>query len=390
MIFVTRGLRRRAFQILEEGSFAGLAGRLFQTGMILIIVLSLVALIIATDRYGGDTMSPVTWAIEAVAFTAFLSDLVARIWVAPEEPTCIGMSPTVARSRYLMSLRGVIDMVALLPFVLSLTALAEPKIILALALTRCLKVVHFSPSFRMLLNAVRLESRALLACLGFAVSASVIAGGVIHAAEGKSQPDEFGSLLGCIVWAMEALVSASSLDGTPASPVGKLVAISLSAFGFLMLAVSMGIVAAALQTTFKNRNFIVTSTMVSRVPLFSDLNAHEIEELVHTLDSINFRAGELIFRKGDPGDRMFFIMQGQVQVELPSGPQVLGPESFFGEMALITGEQRSATIRALSPTRTVAMGRTKLSAIMDRRPSIRARIEEAVASRRNAGLADIG
>lgn len=77
----------------------------------------------------------------------------------------------------------------------------------------------------------------------------------------------------------------------------------------------------------------------------------------------HFTAGETIFQKGDPGDAMCVIIRGQVRIVLPSegGDEALiatmDDGDFFGEMSLIDGQPRSATIIATQPTDTVVVRR---------------------------------
>ena len=65
-----------------------------------------------------------------------------------------------------------------------------------------------------------------------------------------------------------------------------------------------------------------------------------------------FPAGQTIFSKGDRGDMMYVIMDGQVEIDVPNGlVEILQPGEFFGEMALIDSHSRSATAKAKSDCR---------------------------------------
>ena len=94
--------------------------------------------------------------------------------------------------------------------------------------------------------------------------------------------------------------------------------------------------------------------VLQRSPLFEMLSPSELELAAEMSRPRRFAAGEVIFEEGDLGDSLFVIGGGEVEVlrkneqgELKA-LQKLGPPAFFGEMALIDKEYRSATVRAVS------------------------------------------
>jgi len=94
---------------------------------------------------------------------------------------------------------------------------------------------------------------------------------------------------------------------------------------------------------------------LSQIPFFTPLKAKEREELAARIQSFFYGTGETIIRQGDEGDSLFFIQSGEVEVMIgdvhsgrPRRVALLGGGDFFGEMSLMTGERRSATIRTLT------------------------------------------
>ncbi|HXG64913.1 MAG TPA: mechanosensitive ion channel family protein [Blastocatellia bacterium] len=93
--------------------------------------------------------------------------------------------------------------------------------------------------------------------------------------------------------------------------------------------------------------------IIRQVSIFEPLGDHEKEEVARSLVRYVYAPGEMILRSGDQGNSMFIVHRGRVEVQLPSDngkPQqlaVLGPGDFFGEMALFTGEPRTADVSAL-------------------------------------------
>lgn len=90
-------------------------------------------------------------------------------------------------------------------------------------------------------------------------------------------------------------------------------------------------------------------------PMFRDLTTPELTQVVHIMQVRSLEAGECVFRESDPGDAWYVVYQGEVEVhkDAGEGPRIvanLGPRTCFGEMAILDGSPRSATVRAVTPT----------------------------------------
>ncbi len=92
-----------------------------------------------------------------------------------------------------------------------------------------------------------------------------------------------------------------------------------------------------------------------KVDMFSALSVSEMDEMIQRMKKMSYKKGESIVRQGEPGDSFFIIHKGRVQAVLRIDAKItdlgeLGPEQFFGEMALLLDQPRSATITALEDT----------------------------------------
>lgn len=84
---------------------------------------------------------------------------------------------------------------------------------------------------------------------------------------------------------------------------------------------------------------------LSEIPFFRGLPADEVAALVPAIDSRSYQAGNIILRKGDPGDSLFIVEEGSVTIRDPDTDRIVATLSdgdVIGEMALVTGERRSA------------------------------------------------
>ncbi len=104
--------------------------------------------------------------------------------------------------------------------------------------------------------------------------------------------------------------------------------------------------------------------LLARVPLFADLNASELEDLSTYLRRRRYGRGEAVFREGDSGESLFVIEEGLVKIAIssPEGNEVildlLEASTFFGELALLDGQPRSADAVAIEPSVLLSLGRT--------------------------------
>jgi hypothetical protein len=120
----------------------------------------------------------------------------------------------------------------------------------------------------------------------------------------------------------------------------------------------------------------------THIPLFSDLTASEFIAVALLLVRRVAKVGEVIVREGDPGDSMFIVSTGEVRATaLRDGRQVpvatLRDGDFFGEMAVLTGEPRTATVTAVKATELLELSREHLSEICARHPEVEAKIRLA-------------
>lgn len=118
----------------------------------------------------------------------------------------------------------------------------------------------------------------------------------------------------------------------------------------------------------------MAAVYLPRIRLFAGIPPEEAERLEARAKRRSFRRGEVVFHKGDPGSSLYLILSGQVKIVLPSegGEEavlgVLDEGEFFGELSLIDGQPRSATIIATQPTETLVIHRDDFLAFLEANP----------------------
>jgi len=137
-----------------------------------------------------------------------------------------------------------------------------------------------------------------------------------------------------------------------------------------------------------DRKYIERSlrTHLKRVSLFASLNEDIIDALANKVELVSFKKGEVIIKEGDAGDCLYLIRSGFVKVS--RGPldhekiiTYLKDGSYFGEMALVRDEKRSANIVAMTDVEAVRIGRREFGQILSLYPEVEDQIKATITAR---------
>jgi voltage-gated potassium channel len=197
------------------------------------------------------------------------------------------------------------------------------------------------------------------------------------------QPAGFGSLPATLWWAVATLTTTGYGDVVPITPLGRLVAGLVMICGLAIFGLWTGILATGFAAETRRDNFLKTWESVSKVPFFATLGPSAIADVTHMLRTMDLPARTMIIRKGTPGDCMYFLASGEVEVDLPGNKVKLGEGSFFGEMALLGNALRSANITTTRISRLLVLDLVDFRVLMARHPDLAATID-AEARRRAA------
>jgi tetratricopeptide (TPR) repeat protein len=114
----------------------------------------------------------------------------------------------------------------------------------------------------------------------------------------------------------------------------------------------------------------------SRSPLFGDFSEDELEAVIRGIQLINFEPGDLIVSQGEPGDSLFVLTTGTVKVFVRDSTGrgllrgFLSDGDFFGEVSLLTGQPRTATVIAATRCELLELGRKRLDGIVKEHPHV--------------------
>jgi CRP/FNR family transcriptional regulator, cyclic AMP receptor protein len=122
--------------------------------------------------------------------------------------------------------------------------------------------------------------------------------------------------------------------------------------------------------------------LLHRIPLFSGFDRRRLERLGQLADEVDVPAEKVLMRQGENGTDMMVIVSGRVAVERDGERlNTLGAGDFFGEIALLDGGPRTATVTSEEPTRLLVLTHREFHALMDEFPEVAAQVLNALAHR---------
>jgi len=281
----------------------------------------------------------------------------------------------------------LIDLFAVLPFYFSWLVPVDLRVLRVLRLFRLLKLVRYSPALQTLGRVIQDESRALLGAVLIILVLLLFSSTAIYFIERGVQPGKFGSIPDSAWWALSTLTTVGYGDIVPVTPLGKLLGGVVMLLGVGMIALPVAIIATGFSQESNRHQFVVTWSMVARVPLFAAMDESEIAEITKLIYTSTFLPGIPIVRAGDAGDAMFVIAAGEAVAEIGGGKRRLLKEGdFFGEMALLERRRHKHDVVAKTRCKVFVLDAQSLSRLARRQPEILQRIRD-VAATRQAGEA---
>ncbi|MGJ5205823.1 cyclic nucleotide-gated ion channel [Bradyrhizobium sp. HKCCYLR20261] len=282
---------------------------------------------------------------------------------------------------YLTSGRGLVDAASATAVPIALAAGVEPRTAWLLAFAWALKVIPGVPGLRRLRRVMVVEARPLLSVLVLFLLVLFLGSVAEYTLEHDVQPTTFGTIPSAMWWAVVTLTTTGYGDVVPITPLGRTVAAMVMISGLGVFGLWTGILATSFAAETRRDNFLKTWELVSRVPFFASLGPSTIADVTQMLRTIDLPPRATVIRKGEPGDCMYFIAAGEVEVDLPGKKVRLGEGAFFGEMALLGNNLRSANISTTNLSKLLVLDLVDFRVLMARHPDL-ARSIDAEAQRR--------
>ena len=374
-------LRQRVYQVLEAGHTDDPLSTWFDAFIVTLILLNVFAVVIASVPSIGSAYAQWFALFEVVSVAIFTVEYVLRLWTAVEVPFLAKLPAWKARTNFALRAPLLIDLAAILPFYLGQLFPIDLRILRILRLLRFLKLTRYSPALHTLIRVLSNESRPLAGAGLLMLALLLFASTGIYYLEAHAQPDKFGSIPESSWWALATLTTVGYGDVTPITVWGKVFGSIVMIAGLFVLALPVAVISTGFAQEIGRRDFVVNWSLMSRIPLFSELDAREVAEIMPLLHAHNLPAGIEIIEKGSPGKAIYFIAVGKVRMTHDNETRIYSTGDFFGAAAMMAGQPHRADYRTVSRCRLLKLHRDDISRLAAAHPDIVQHIREIADTR---------
>ena len=293
-------LQQACYHILAPASEAThfkKASRLFDFFLVIIITVNIAAMMLETVPDISQAWLVKLHIIEIVSVVLFAVEYILRVYSSASDPnissrasqTAVSTkaeSPWQKRWHYMKSPMAIIDLMAILPFFLSMFLAFDLRILRIFRVLRILKIGRYSRSIQTLVDVVRSEAHSLFAALSVLMLFTVIAATCIYYIEHNAQPEVFSSIPASLWWALVTLTTVGYGDAVPITSLGKLFGGLITIMGICFYALPAGILSSSYtgKMQLKRDRFKDTVRTALDDGVLSEHDAHHIERVRGLLD----------------------------------------------------------------------------------------------------------
>lgn len=259
--------------------------KVFDVLLILLVVINVAAMMLETVPQVANVWSYELHLIEIVSVILFTVEYALRVYSSAEAPTHHdktrdGLSAGQKRWQYMKSPMAIIDLMAILPFYLSVFIAFDLRILRVFRVLRILKIGRYSRSMQTLVTVIRNESHSLLAAISVLLLFTVIAATCIYYIEHHAQPEIFSSIPASLWWALVTLTTVGYGDAVPITSLGKIFGGLITIMGICFYALPAGILSSSYTSQMQLRRDRFEDTVRTALD-DGRLSEHDIGHIEH-------------------------------------------------------------------------------------------------------------
>ncbi|MBN7825798.1 ion transporter [Bowmanella dokdonensis] len=243
----------RLYNLLETDQARSRLALYLNHFLIFLILANVLAVIIESEPSIGRPHSGWFWRFEIFSVTVFLLEYLARLWCCIEKAEYQGMPAWRARLKYAVTPMALVDLIAILPFLLSLFLTLDLRYLRLLRVMRLMKLTHYFQGFNVFLSVIQKELKSITGALVVMLVLIVIAASLMYTLESQRQPEVFGSIPRSLWWAVVTMTTVGYGDVTPLTTAGRVVATFIMLIGVGLVALPAGMLAARFGEELRER-----------------------------------------------------------------------------------------------------------------------------------------
>lgn len=373
--------RRRVYEILEGQGGNEQPTRVFDVFIVTLIILNVAAFIAETEPGLAEAYGGYFLAFEVFSVTVFTIEYALRIWTAVEVPFLARHTPLAARLAFARRPQLLVDLAAILPFYLGYFFAIDLRVLRVLRLLRFFKLSRYSPALHTLIRVISNERRALFGAFLLLMTAVLFASTGIYFIESAAQPDKFGSVPKSAWWAIATLTTVGYGDAVPITAAGQFFGAIAMVTGLCILALPVAIISAGFAQEVGRRDFVVTWSLMSRIPMLAELEAAEVEKIMPLLHAHNMPPNVEVLAAGSEGHAMYFIASGSVKMRSAAGERTYAKGDYFGVTAMLENDRHTGSFVTASKCRLLKLHREDFHRLETASPEIARRLRSKAALR---------
>ena len=240
-----RSVRGKLHALLEPTGHSGQLHVYLDNFIMFWVLVSIIAVVMESVQSVHAVLSFEFFVIDALAFSIFTLEYVARLYAAPENPAY--KKAFLPRWAHFKAGPNIIDLLAILPFLLEhfLPFALDLRFLRVFRLMRLLKLTRYTSATKTLFQVVKREWQVIFASVFVMLLLVVLTASLGFLFEHEAQPDKFENIPQSIYWAVVTLASVGYGDISPITPMGRALTVVLALVGIGIFAIPAGLLASA-------------------------------------------------------------------------------------------------------------------------------------------------
>ena len=318
-VLSNQSARARLYELLDdEGS--SIPSRIFHVFLIILILSNVVAVMLESHKPTGESYAFYFYWFEVFSVLIFTVEYLGRIWTSVEKQRNKDVSALRARVRYIFSPMGMVDLLAIAPFYLSMFVSIDLRYFRLLRMLRLLKLAHYFKGLDVFLTVLAREIVTIASAVFTVLVFVILSASLMYALEREAQPELFSSIPDALWWAVVTMTTVGYGDVTPVTTGGRLLATLIMLLGVGLVALPAGMLAARFGEELQSRKDRMRAKVLHALHdgYVSQSERYELDKL----------AGELGFSQ-DALDRLIDLQQTYRQgiTECPHCGHTIDPDA---------------------------------------------------------------
>jgi len=282
-------IRYKLYQILEMKGEKTKISVLLNSFIMILILINVIAIILESVKSYQLAFGAWFWYLENVSIAIFTVEYLARVWVSVDNLE-YGKGWR-GRLHYMRTPMALTDLVAILPYYMSMFFNIDTRILRVFRLLRVFKLSRHFSVLGVLGTVLRNESKTLLSAIFVMVILVVLSASGIYAVERNVQPEAFGSIPSAMWWATVTLTTVGYGDVVPVTTAGRLLGVCITVLGVGMAALPAGIIASGFTTELARRRESYELT-AKKILMDGEINSSDRKILAEKRNELGIEAND--------------------------------------------------------------------------------------------------